>query len=391
MLELAHLNGRLSGRLPQSGFEVTSRKLALATREGITTAPTDFSLRWSPAMGKQPAEGEMSANGLDLDVLTRLAGFLPLDEGTRKALADYAPARAHLRSQAGLEGRVRRALQLQCARPFREASASTFAGLLPGLRRPDRQHRWQREGRHASLDSQRAVLELPAVFADPRLEFEQLSANADWTMADGRIDLQLQNLAFDNKDAAGSASGRYRSSLEGPGEIDMSAKLTRADGAAVWRYMPLVVNRDVRDWLRAAITGGRADDARLRLKGDLKDFPFADGKDGIFQVTAKIAGADLRFAPDWPAIGGIQGDLLFEGRRMLIRADKGRIYGVAVSGVSAEIADLEAPEEIIGIAGRAAGRRPISCASSTPAPSRDRSTASRKACRPPAAARWRSS
>jgi uncharacterized protein YhdP len=91
MLELAHLNGRLSGRLPKSGFEVASRKLALATRDGITLLPTDFTLRWTPAMGKQPAQGEMSANGLDLDVLTRLAGFLPLDEGTRKTLADYAP------------------------------------------------------------------------------------------------------------------------------------------------------------------------------------------------------------------------------------------------------------------------------------------------------------
>ena len=354
MLELAHLNGRLSGRLPQNGFEVTTRKLALATRDGIALAPTDFSLRWTPPVGKQPAEGEAAANGLDLDVLARLAGFLPLDEGTRKALTDYAPQGRIFDLKLGWKGEAGALSKFNLRARF-EGLGLRSLGFYPGFAGMTGSIEGSEKGGQASLDSRRAVLELPAVFADPRLEFEQLSANADWTMADGRIDLQLQNLAFDNKDAAGSASGRYRSSLEGPGEIDMSAKLTRADGAAVWRYMPLVVNRDVRDWLRAAITGGRADDARLRLKGDLKDFPFADGKDGIFQVTAKIAGADLRFAPDWPAIGGIQGDLLFEGRRMLIRADKGRIYGVAVSGVSAEIADLEAPEEIIGIAGRAAG------------------------------------
>jgi uncharacterized protein YhdP len=233
---------------------------------------------------------------------------------------------------------------------------------------------------------------LPTVFADPRLDFEKLSAKANWTMAEGRIDVQLQNLAFNNKDATGSASGRYRSSLDGPGEIDITARLSQADGAAVWRYMPLTVNRDVRDWLRAAITGGRADDARLRLKGDLKDFPFADGKNGMFQVTAKIAGADLRFAPDWPGIDDIHGDLLFEGKRMLIRAERGSIYGVAVSGVSAEIADLEAPEEILAVAGRAAGPTAdfLRFVETSPV-AESRSTASPTACAPPAAARCSSS
>ncbi len=354
MFDLAHLTGRISGRLPQNGFEVTSRKLALATRDGITLLPTDFSLRWTPAIGKQPAGGEVAANGLDLDVLARLAGFLPLDAGTRRTLAEYAPSGRIFDLKLGWNGEAG-ALSSFNVRARFEGLGLRAQGYWPGFVGLTGSIEGNEKGGHASLDSRAAALELPTVFADPRLEFEQLNAKANWTMADGRIDVQLQNLDFNNKDAAGSAAGRYRSSLDGPGEIDITARLSRADGAAVWRYMPLVVNRDVRDWLRAAITGGRADDARLRLKGDLKDFPFADGKQGLFQVSAKIAGADLRYAPDWPGIDNINGDLLFEGKRMLIRADKGSIYGVTVSGVSAEIPDLEAPEEIIRIAGRAAG------------------------------------
>lgn len=354
MLDLAHLNGRISGRLPQNGFEVASRKLALATRDGIVLAPTDFTLRWTNAIGKQPAQGEIAANGLDLDVLTRLAGFLPLDAGTRKTLADYAPHGRIFDLKLGWKGEAGAFSSFNVRARF-EGLGLQAQGYFPGFVGLTGSIEGNEKGGLASLDSRAAALELPAVFADPRLEFEQLNARVNWTLSDGRIDLQLQNLAFDNKDAAGSASGRYRSSLDGPGEIDITARLSRADGAAVWRYMPLVVNRDVRDWLRASITGGRADDARLRLKGDLKDFPFADNKNGIFQVSAKIAGADLRYAPDWPGIDNINGDLLFEGRRMLIRAERGSIYGVTVSGVSAEIPDLEAPEEIINIAGRAAG------------------------------------
>ena len=354
MFDLAHLNGRISGRLPGEGFEVASRRLTLATRDGITLAPTDFNLRWTPAIGKQPAEGAMSANDLDLDVLTRLADFLPLDAGTRKTLADYAPRGRIFDLKLGWKGEAGALAAFNVRARFEELGLRA-QGYYPGFAGLTGSIEGSEKGGQASLDSRRTALELPAVFADPRLEFERLNARAHWTMADGRVDVQLQNLAFDNRDAAGSVSGRYRSSIDGPGEIDITGRLSRADGAAVWRYMPLAVNRDVRDWLRVAITGGRADDTRLRLKGDLKDFPFADGKSGAFQVTAKIAGADLRFAPDWPGIENIAGDLLFEGKRMLIRADKGSIYGVAVSGVSAEIPDLEAPEEVINIAGRAAG------------------------------------
>ncbi len=354
MFDLAHLNGRLSGRQPETGYEVVSRKLALATRDGITLPPTDLTLRWSPAVGKKPAEGEVAANGLDLDALSRLAGFLPLDAGSRKMLADYAPQGRIFDLKLGWKGEAGAFSSFNLRARF-EHLGLRAQGYFPGFVGLTGNIEGNEKGGLVNLESRNAALELPTVFADPRLEFEQLAAKVNWTLADGRIDLQLQNVAFNNKDASGNASGRYRSSPDGPGEIDITARLGRADGAAVWRYMPLVVNRDVRDWLRVAITGGRADDARLRLKGDLKDFPFTDGKDGIFQVSAKIVGADLRYASDWPGIDNIVGDLLFEGKRMRIRADRGSIYGVALSKVSAEIADLEAPEEIITVSGRAAG------------------------------------
>jgi hypothetical protein len=43
----------------------------------------------------------------------------------------------------------------------------------------------------------------------------------------------------------------------------------------------------------ASALEGQASDARLRLKGDLRDFPFIDPAKGQFQVTAKVSGAVL--------------------------------------------------------------------------------------------------
>ena len=354
MLELKHFNGRIAGRLPDDGFEVSTKKLTLATKGGISLSPTDFSLRWTPAQGKQPANGAATANGLDLDVLAKLASYLPLDAGTRATLEAYAPRGRVFDLKLGWKGDAETLTAFNVSARF-EALGRRAHGYYPGFDGLTGRIDGNEKGGRVEVTGRNASVELPTVFADPRLELDEMKAQASWTAKDGRFDVQLQNFTFNNPDANGSASGRYLSDPQGPGEIDITANLSRADGAAVWRYMPLGVNRDVRDWLREAIRGGRADDAKLRLQGNLKDFPFAEGKNGIFKVTAKISGTNLRYAPDWPGIENIAGDLLFEGRRMSIKARQGRIFGVSLSGVSAEIDDLEAPEEILNVSGRAAG------------------------------------
>lgn len=354
MLELAHFNGRIAGRLPDAGFEVSTKKLTLATVGGTRLSPTDFSLRWSPAQGKQPANGAATANGLDLDVLARLASYLPLDAGTRATLDAYAPRGRVFDLKLGWKGDAETLTAFNISARF-EALGRRAHGYYPGFDGLNGRIDGNEKGGRVEVSGRDASIELPTVFADPRLVLDELKGQAAWTAKDGRFDIQLQNFSFKNPDAHGSASGRYLSDPDGPGEIDITAHLPRADGSAVWRYMPLVVNRDVRDWLREAIRGGRADDANLRLQGNLKDFPFADGKNGIFKVTAKVAGTSLRYAPDWPGIENVAGDLLFEGRRMSIKARHGTIYGVTLAGVSADIPDLEAPEELLLVSGRASG------------------------------------
>jgi uncharacterized protein (TIGR02099 family) len=355
MLDLEYLNGRLAGRSTAGGFEAAARKLALALREGPRIDPTDFQLTLTEAAGRSPAQGEFSASGLDLGALAQLAGHLPLDEALRRKLAHYAPQGRLIQVSAGWKGEGT-ALSAYKFRGRFENLGLKAQGILPGFHGMSGSVEGSEKGGRVVFQSHSAGLELPRVFPDPLLELQQFTAQVDWTIREGIVDARLQNLSFHNRDAVGSASGTYRSSRDGPGEIDLSARLTRSDGAAVWRYLPLVVNPKVRDWLRAAIAGGTAPEATLRLKGDLKDFPFRDNRGGIFQVSARVSDVTLRYAPGWPEIRGINGALLFEGNRMLIKADSGAIYGVKLSQVKAEIPDLEAPEEMLLISGAAAGQ-----------------------------------
>ena len=118
--------------------------------------------------------------------------------------------------------------------------------------------------------------------------------------------------------------------------------------------MPHAVNADARAWIKRGIVGGRGYDGRLVLKGDLRDFPFRDGKSGTFVVTARAADAKIDYAPGWPVIEHIDADMSF-GIGMKIAASKGGIFGANLSGVTVEIPDFESHDEMLLVRGVAQG------------------------------------
>ena len=351
-LVLQHATGRLSWRRTEDGHIGEIRKLALATDAGAVVEPTDALLKLDTVKGK--AGGEFRASRLDLGALAALAGYLPIPEQLHAQLQGFSP-QGHL-SDVGLtwQGALEVPTRWQVKGVFARLSLAAHEEL-PGFSGLSGRLEGDERSGQIVIDSRDATVVLPAVFPEPTLALARLEAEVGWRAKGGATEILLQRVNFLNDDAKGEATGSYRYTGQGPGDIDLSAKLTDASGNAVWRYMPLVVNKDTRDWLRTSILGGRADSTTLRLKGPLAQFPFRGGKGGIFQVKGTFRGAQLDYAPGWPGIVDIDGELLFEGERMLIRGQRAAIMGVALSDVRAEIADLDAPEEILTITGRAKG------------------------------------
>ena len=354
LLELRNVSGRLAGKRLAQGFEVAAKKLTLTTADGISIEPTDFQLSWNEGGNGLPAKGEFSANGLDLKVLSQLVAYLPVDVAARSRLAEAAPSGKLFDLKTSWSSAAEKLASFSLRARF-ERLGMHAQGTLPGFDGVSGSIDGSDKGGSLKLASKNALVDMPAIFADPRLALDTLNAQASWKEGKSGIEVKLDSFNFENRDAAGIASGRYAVRPGEPGEIDLTARLTRADGGAVARYMPLGVNKAVRDWLRQSISGGISNDTSLRLKGDVERFPFANG-DGLFEVRGKFRGATLRYAPSWPQIDNITGELEFVGRRMTIKASRGSIYGVAVSDVRAQIDDLAAADEMIMISGRASGQ-----------------------------------
>ncbi|WP_018988818.1 YhdP family protein [Aromatoleum toluclasticum] len=355
VLELAGVRGRLSGRRTADGMEFSARGLQLATDDGLTVAPTDLDLVLHGTGDGAPDGGKFTSGRLDFRVLSNLAAHLPFDPAVRERLGAFAPQGTLDDLRLEWRGAPDR-LESWKVRARFDGIGLNPQGVLPGLAGMSGEIEGDERGGRFRIAGQNAALELPAVFPESRIGFSTLRADGRWTQSAGRLEIALDSASFENPDATGTASGRYWPAAEGAGEIDLTARLTRAESGAVWRYLPHVVNDETRTWLRHGIVGGRVPDARLRLKGNLDDFPFRDRKSGEFLVTTRVFGARLDYAEGWPSITNIDGEVRFDGPGMRITADRARIFGVALANVVADVPDLDAPGgEIMSIHGRAAG------------------------------------
>jgi len=355
LLDLETVEGHLAGKRLTDGYEAEAKHLSLKTKFGTQIEPTDFRLRWEAPAVNRVARGEFSANGLDLAALTNLAAHLPLEASVSQRLAAWAP-RGRLHDLAASWTGQAGALAGWKVKTRFEGLGLAARERLPGFSGISGSVEGDEKGGMLKLASRQLSIEMPDIFAEPRLDIESLEASTKWRAVEGRIVVDVTKAEFKNRDATGRFGGTYRTATDGgPGDIDIEGSLAQASGDAVWRYMPLVVNKEARDWLRAAIVVGVASEATLKLKGDLRQFPFRDGKGGLFQVKGRFGGATLKFAEGWPEIRGIDGELLFEGVRMQIKGSKGMLLGAGVSAVSAEIPDLETMEEMLHVSGKATG------------------------------------
>ena len=363
-LVLDHMSGRIGARFSATGFAVSGHRIELATRplttpynesrESIRIEPTDFHVDWQPEPDGQGVVGSASASRIDLYVLARLSEHVPLDSRSRQLLKDYAPRGQVSGLTAKWKGDAER-LQTYSLKAGFDELALKAQGYFPGFSGLSGTLEFNETSGTAALRSQKSSVDLPSIFPESLTVFDTLNAQARWKIIQGVLDVDLSRVEFTAPDAVGSAKGSYRNTGEGPGEIDLSAVLTRAEARAVWRYMPHAIGEGARLWLRDSLQAGNASEAKLILKGKLSDFPFLDKSKGQFLVTVKARDVVLDYGQGWPKIEGIHGDLRFEGNGMIVEAHRGSILGAQLSNTRVEIPDFDAPISTLIVKGRAEG------------------------------------
>lgn len=296
---------------------------------------------------------EAHARNLSLSALQTLWPALPLPVALSDALRDYQPRGLiddlQLRWQGGRPG----AQQFSLATRFSDVQLAA-QGKRPGVSHFSGSVRGDEKSGVFDISGKATELDMPEVFREV-INVDTLQGRGAWKKHGQATLITVHKLDFANADAAGSVQGSYETAEKHAGKINLTGRLTRANGNAVYRYLPKVVHDETVAWVRRAIVAGTTDDTRLTLNGDLSRFPFNQDQGGVFKVEVVAKNAILDYVTGWPRIEEASGRLLFHGSRLEVRADQARIYNTRLAPVSAVLPDLHNHEAILEISGQATG------------------------------------
>ena len=358
-LELARLSGRLRAKHGESGYELAGEKLQIVPTRGPALEPTDIRVEWRPA-GKTPERqvperGSATVSLIELEPLAQLAEALPLPAEPRRLLAQLAPRGRLTQASVFWSGPVAEPGRLRLGAKFSDVSVNA-SGSMPGFAGLSGEAEATDSNGRLRLDSRGARIDVPNVVPEP-IALDRIEGEIEWQRPDAnKLAVSVKSLAFSNGDFDGKASGSYSWEGSGPGTIDLDASLQRADATNIPRYLPgpRVLSTAAHDWLARAIVDGRSNDVTLKLKGDLRDFPFVDPAKGVFRVAARVEKGVLDYAPGWPRVEDAEADLLFEADRMEITARSAAILG-ARAAAKVSIPSFFAPEVHLLVDGQAEG------------------------------------
>ncbi|NDP62492.1 YhdP family protein [Polaromonas sp.] len=361
------LAGRVAASQHDGGFDVSTEGLQFSTRDGLQWPGGNLALVHANASRQAPAHTTLKADRLDLAALARIAGRLPLEPSAHALVASLAPRglveTLDARWQGPLDGPSAyaakgRVTDLSVAAGPAAAASGATAGIgaqavpgRPGLSGATVDFNLTQDGGQASVKIAKGALDLPGIFEESRLPMDQLSVQAQWKSAGEKIDLQLRDLKFENADAQGQAQVRWRTDDAAagppeagesadrrfPGILDLQGSLSRGDGSRVHRYLPLVLDPEVRHYVRDAVIKGQVSDVKFKVRGPVWHLPFANPALGDFQVSAKVRNGHLVYVPKalqppgaapWPALTELNGELLFSRASLDVKVASGKVAGL---------------------------------------------------------------
>jgi uncharacterized protein (TIGR02099 family) len=343
------LSGRLKFTRHDDGQELLAESIKISTADGLNMQNGKVNIRERLVAGKEQIEGNVELDEITLESANTFASYLPLPEKTLQQIAAIEPV--------GKLENLKLSWKGDSKLPEEYSISSAFSGLgmqaynkIPGFSNLKGHIDADETDGTLTIDSQKVHLDLQPTLRWP-IPADKLSAQIKWHNSDDAVDVRVTNLAIESPHLSGTVSGSYLHSDNNDDAINIVAKISRAEGKFAHFYYPTSLSEDTLQWLDTSIQAGQGKDANIVVKGKLAEFPWADSKNGLFQVKAKITDGVLDYATGWPKIEGIALDLLFQGNRMELNADKGRLFGSQIIKAQAVIPVLDAEHPVLEVNG----------------------------------------
>ena len=380
-LAFTSVTGRITGKLLADGFEFSTQNLRFDTPDGLQWPGGNLAFSSIGTAGTTEQKNTLKADKLDLAAVAQIASRLPLGTDTHALIASFAPKglveTLEARWQQPASGVAQPMTYSAKGRVTGLSTAALASGVLrrnpsqatgapsaahqqpgrPGISGGAADFDITETGGKAQVKISQGHLDLPGVFEDPRVQFDKLSMDTQWTVNRDKLDIALKNIRFSGADAEGTAEANWRSGDSKPGSkddtslgiLDLKGVLSRGNGARVHRYLPLVLPDPVRHYVRDAVVQGEVSDVKFLVKGPVDFIPFSDPTKGDFKISAKVKNGQFAYVPrliqpkdaaPWPALTDVNGELVFHRAALDINGVTAKVAGLQLVKAEAHIPNL---------------------------------------------------
>jgi uncharacterized protein (TIGR02099 family) len=323
-LLLEHLQGRVQFNWRDDQISLSTKELQFETAQGERWPASNMTVSWQ---GDDFASGNFTADVLDISAISQINQRLPIPLQWREGLQHLKPqgqitglqANWKKSSDSGYEYNVKaRAHQLAIEHDGADAQWKKW----PSFHHLDADIELDQTSGKAKLQMAQSQIELPDVLHESLIAIDSLQAQLKWKRQSDIWSIDIANAEIKNQDATAQVAGQFElpNSTHPFGYADLSGSFKNANASQVYKYLPVLLDQKVREYLKAAIVEGEASTAKWQVKGDLKDFPFKNKK-GVFNLTADVQKGTVDYAPasiaakksaPWPRLQDIQGQLVLD-------------------------------------------------------------------------------
>lgn len=197
------------------------------------------------------------------------------------------------------------------------------------------------------LDSQDGWIKFPQLFRKA-LSFKQFQGGVDWSQDQRQWRLKTEGLSV--KTDALEADSRFE--LIAPKDndaikLDMHLAFNSFQREKnISRYLPTgIMQPELVKWLDEAKISGNILQGKMRLLGNLDQFPFRQGQ-GKFEVIADLENAALQYSPLWPKLTQVGARLHFLSNSLHIDVKNAVSHNIHSHHARVSIPDLENGERV---------------------------------------------
>lgn len=359
VLEIDRLYGRWGWHETEDAKAINrqwfARNMSIGLKGLPLTGPIDASWRvLNPKDGELPVHS-LQAGGLKIDVLTRLAASLLVEEALQESLSALSPRGMVKHVNLEWRGDWTEKTPFRINAGFSDLAAQSFnnypafsgvSGIVDATE----------AGGSLFLSSKNVEIS-KSQLPDGKFRFDSLIGRVDWkTAADHVVTwIEFEDIAFKSNAGSGTLRGSCTFDTDMSARINLAGGLSHADIPLFSKYVTWMMDEAWKDKLDKATVSGKLSNAKFHVAGVLNSQSADKKNEFSIRAETAISNAGIKAFDDWPEVSDMTGRVSLQEGALDLSLSSARVAGVRLRKFILQSDDLYTNHPEIRIKGMAEG------------------------------------